>query len=347
MYCVRAKPLMLACAILALSCLGCHKVRSVNQLLEPNIKYQALAERTLVVGATSRVMIARTRSSGTVRINEAASREPEVVAIKKNHGHFIEVEAKSAGSTSIIIDASSPEGADRRFVVTVEVHEAKGIQLSYCGASTAPVRAAYIKGYPARVHYTYYDDLGPIRGGRASGVWPTPPSVLPADAARPSALEPRSQEFLFDIPASRDTPFELVSPFVADGKAPAKLEIMPVSIDAVDALRLGLSPKQSVDQVQPLEVSFLIGDSAVCSLLPLTIKSETPERCELLLHDGSATHRVDVSGAKMPWVRLVSAGICEISVSATLPALEQGGEPRVFSDRAEIKGYLPSDNLPR
>ena len=43
MRCERDRITVIAGALIALSCLCCHKVKSVNQLIETNIKYQALA----------------------------------------------------------------------------------------------------------------------------------------------------------------------------------------------------------------------------------------------------------------------------------------------------------------
>lgn len=339
---------MIAGALIALSCLCCHKVKSVNQLIETNIKYQALAEQTLIVGTSSSITIARTRSSGTVRIDEATSREPGVVEITANHGHLLEVAAKTPGASKVLIDASSPESANRRFVVNLEVLEATGIELSYCGAYPSSTGVVYLHGFPAKVHYTYMDDLGPIRDGRASGIWPTPPSVRPAEAAKPSALAPGRNEFLLDIPSSQQTPFEVIAPSMAEGEQTSTIEIAPVSSASVDALRLGLSTKQVIDKVQPLEIAFLANEKLVCSVIPFSIKVETPQHCELLARDGTAAKQLEVRDSQMPWVRFLDAGICDLSVSATIPAVdEEGGKARVLSDRVEIMGYIPSDDLPR
>ena len=343
---------VMATGALALSSLGCHKVRSIGQLAEPNIAYHVLAQNSLVVGASSRIMIARTRSSGVVEISKASSNDRAVVEITATRGHVIELVAKSPGNSQIVIDASSPEGIDRRFVVPIRVTEPTAIELSYCGSRSQKnsTSVAYISGYPARIHRTYRDAAGPISSGNASGAWSTPPAVEPEGAAAPSGSTAggNGQELLLEIPAEAEEPFEVVSPLTEDGKTPSRITITPTPTASVSALTLAVREEQSIDKVQPLDVTFWVDRKPVCSLIPFTAHVDTPRNCELLLQDGTAARQVEVEGTKHPWVRLISPGICVLSVSAKLPTQNpDGAEARTLTNSIEIKGFRPSDDLPR
>lgn len=259
-----------------------------------------------------------------IAVQTASAADTGVLAINSISENSIGIEGLAAGRSNLEISVTDPiSGAAKTFNEVITVIEPTRMHLSRCDAAAEAAvdvsRVVYARGYHALVGFVFTDASGFSAGGR--GFYPI--EVSPSNAGTLSEEESDERELAILIPESSVEPFAVSTTLAPDPVHPGATLGDMRTIDVSEVTDVTITNQASMQRgfEQNLGVEIRAGENIVCSKIPMTLESKTPNICNFRLPGGMSTPLVE-NTKTVPRINPQAIGVCQIVITLLAAGVE-------------------------